>query len=271
MERIGTRAVSQVLDEAFGYMAANAHHLTMFFQDKVDTLCAFASEIYSMGYSATLFSKGNCSPSRFKYYGLNPDFLSDTQANAPAILCLHGDKGNQSCFLPLAKRLQGIASAVFTMNLGYDDDHPEIARTQLQNRIVEIKQRYQAKGKKHLDLIIIGHSKGAITGAEYAFCLETPKDIQVQKVISIAGRLRVWTNSWRQCPCPIASTVSGIYEQFRNKPTSSLHVISAEKDWLLPQEASKVGDNVYVVKRKSHLSVLFAQETHDKVIEIINK
>jgi len=49
-----------------------------------------------------------------------------------------------------------------------------------------------------------------------------------------------------------------------------LHVIAADKDWLVPMDAVLSSPNQnkqLIVKNRSHLSVLYADETEQKIIE----
>src|ERR1700722_6587123 len=106
------------------------------FNAVVDTIVAIATEIYTMvkcGIHQHLGKK-----SSFTHFGLNPEELDAEQAKLPALLCLHGDKGNQACFYPWVKKLtQG--RNVFTVNLDYDDNNPELHRKQLRRCIKKIK------------------------------------------------------------------------------------------------------------------------------------
>lgn len=95
----------------------------------------------------------------FHFYGLNPESLSETQAEHPPVLLLHGWLHNQSAWLPLAAYLKQhqYQGAVFTVNL---PDDPRQASSKdieiIQQKLEEIQALYPSMTTCY----IAGHSRG---------------------------------------------------------------------------------------------------------------
>jgi len=205
----------------------------------------------------------------FNFHGLNPQRILNP--SKPAILFLHGDRHNQSGVIPLAKYLRNAdVGAIFTVNLEYDELHPEHHRQQLIERILEIKALY---AQEELSLILVGHSKGAIEAAYLAFCEDRTPGVKIEKIISIAGRLKVVTSSFRSCHQNLVPLVHTVYRAIRRNFTVPLYNIAGDFDWNAPLEAMIVNNSrkhAYIAPNQSHMSILFAEETHKKVLEFIS-
>lgn len=233
----------------------------------VDIFLTAMRELYSMTYNSCILwfgLKRNCN-----FHGINPAKLSANRA----VLFLHGDNpSNQSSAFQLAKKLQraGIQN-VFTVNMRYDDNNPLVHEKQLADRLTGLWKLRPDKGR---DLVIdfIGHSKGGIEAVHYAACREQVRGVHIGKIITIASRLKVVPSERRSCPQPLRSRVNAVYEGLQRSTVILFNIAPARDwDWLVPLEASCVVDKskVHLVKNTSHLSVLFADETHQKVIEIL--
>ena len=233
------------------------------------TLVATVSEFYAMAYSTYIYRRGR--GTHFKYFGVNPDTLSDAQAKRPAILFLHGIFHNQSGILPAAKRFQeeGIGP-VFTVNLDYTAKR-EVYEKTLGEKIAQIQALYKAK-QKELQLTFLCHSFGASVAARYTYCQKPPKGITVTKIISIAGRL-VDVKSWfRGTPKNMQETLAEIAHSKHESPP--YHIIASDKDWRVPFDATKFftkGGEIFTSSKRSHLGILYATSTHDNVIQLLAK
>lgn len=208
---------------------------------------------------------------RFNFYGLNPQRI--LQQDKPAILFLHGDHHNQSAALPLASYLKETGvGAMFTVNLTYNDENSTPHRKQIFNRISEIKKLYE---QEELKIIIVGHSKGAIEGAHLAFCGQKIQGVHIEKVISIAGRLKVVPTRWRNCHPTLQPLVNKVHQAIISSPTTPiLYNIAGDSDWNAPIEAMVINDSSkhsHILRNHSHLSILFAKEAHEKVLAFIQE
>lgn len=207
----------------------------------------------------------------FNFYGLNPKHI--IQQDSPAILFLHGDKHNQSAALSLASYLKTASvGPIFTVNLDYNEENPAEHRKQLFEKIAYIKNLYT---QKELKLILIGHSKGAIEGAHLAFCDQKIQGVRIEKVISIAGRLKVVPARWRSCHPELQALVNKVYQAILSRPQKPLlYTIAGNSDWNAPIEAMLANDpsiRSHILPNHSHVSVLFAEEAHAKILEFIQE
>lgn len=207
----------------------------------------------------------------FHFHGLNPKHV--VKQEQPAILFLHGDRHNQSAALPLARYLENAnIGAMFTVNLEYNDENPDAHREKIVKKILKIKKIYN---QKELKLILAGHSKGAIEGAHLAFCAQKIQGVHIEKVISIAGRLKVVPGRWRNCHPTLQPLVNKVYQAIKNRPSEPvLYTIAGDSDWNAPIEAMLVSNSLkhsHTLRNHSHVSILFAKEAHEKVLEFIQE
>lgn len=235
---------------------------------------AFINSFYitfvAFAYSIMVFFLGK--RENFTYYGMNPKELTPEIACNDPVLLIHGRGGNQSCWLPLAKRLQkdGIAP-VYTLNLPQEN-----WKECLVAKIMEIRNQYSlVNGKDSVVRIhIIGHSLGAIYAVNYAFSGEDCLNgIRFGKIISIAGRLKVTKTRAQWIFRKFIPIINEAYKNLRKKlHLDNLYIIGGENDSLVPQEAIFVhhDDNKQLlVKDHGHLSVIYAPVTHDKIVSIL--
>lgn len=227
-----------------------------------------ARELKALAKTLLLYRIGQTK--NFNFHGLNPQRIPNP--HKPAILLLHGDKHNQSGMLPLAKYLsKADVGSLFTVNLDYSETYPAKHRHQLTTRILEIKELYD---QDELRLIIVGHSKGAIEAAHLAFCEDRTPGVKIEKIISIAGRLKVVNSSFRSCHQRLVPLIHKIYRAIKRNFTVPFYNIAGDLDWNAPVEAMIINDSskhACVIPNQSHMSILFAEETHKKVLEYISK
>lgn len=261
--------------------------ITTLFWDVINTGIAIATEFFAIGiYFPYLYLKGHSIP--FNDYGLNPIRLTSEQASLPAVLFLHGDKHNQSGAIPLAQKIdeyrkkmdvESQASKigpVFTINLNYDDDHPQIHKSQLIDRVAEIKTLYQEQTQdptKPFQLILVGHSKGAMEAGDYAYrhLPQHPEsEVEVTKVISLAGRLQCFLAGRRSCHSCLQEQVNAVYQAIKAHPEVELYTVVAGKDWIMHPDSSYIerhNEKCLYLENRSHLGVLCSSEALDQIVE----
>lgn len=249
------------------------HKLLHYIKQAYHSTTALAAEFYAIFiFNITHLNRGKVHP--YQFHGLNPETLTDEESKKPAILFLHGQGHNQSGALPLAKELNSAnISPVFTLNLYYDEKNPQTHEQLLRKRIHEIQTLYHEKGKQKVDLILVGHSRGGIEALNY-ICHEPPqKNLRIKAVITIASRLADVPSSLRGCPSRIKSLIQKIMKEKHKHHPILYHVVS-NKDWVVPLEAAisnKDNGHCHIVTNRSHMAILYAKETHDKVIEYIRQ
>lgn len=253
----GEAVVKSILSQTINQIALKTLKLTLTGMREAKALTK-AVLLYSCGRSEN-----------FHFYRLNPQQI--LQQDKPAILFLHGDQHNQSAALPLASYLKKAnVGPIFTLNLDYNDENPTVHRKQISERISVIKKLYN---QEELKLIIIGHSKGAIEGAHLAFCEQNIQGVSIEKVISIAGRLRVVPARFRNCHPSLQPLVNKIHQAILRAHTKPvLYNIAGDSDWNAPIEAMIVNGSLkrsHILPNHSHVSVLFAEEAHAKILEFI--
>lgn len=231
-------------------------------------LLTAAQEIKAL--TKTIFRYNYGKTAIFNIHGLNPKQIQNVKR--PAILFLHGDKHNQSAVLPFAEYLTKVKAetgSIFTVNLDYKEKDPSSYREVLKRKILEIKDLYN---QQELRLIIVGHSKGAIEGAHLAFCEDALPGVNIQKVISIAGRLKVVNSTFRSCHPDLVPLVMTTHRGIK-KNIGKLFNIAGDLDWNAPTEAMIINDSnehARIVKNHSHVSILYAEETQKAILEFIN-
>lgn len=229
------------------------------------------SAMFSSGFRKRL---GNVEA--FTYHGANPQSISETDAERPAIILVHGAQHNQSGWMPLIKKLhERKIGPVYTLNYTQ-----EKRQELLQKTIEKVKQQYQQKGKNP-SVILVGHSFGGTVVAEYFFGENQVVDVTVKKVIAIDARLKITNNA----PFPsmfedIIPIVNKLYDNIINsQEKEKLFTISAKRSWLMPLSASQIYENGQsilpetnrcIVEDCSHLSVLYSPKTEDKIIQWVS-
>ncbi|MES2122655.1 MAG: hypothetical protein V4492_07770 [Chlamydiota bacterium] len=175
----------------------------------------------------------------------------------PALLLLHGDQSHPFTLLHLADIAQEQGRAVFSVHLPYDDEHPERHRSLLSQSIDKIDQIIGARGGKLSNLVLAGHSRGAMEAANEAFAVNNPK---VSGVIAIAGRFKVISPSARPCRPSLEASVNALWEKIGHWNQSlrvPFYQIAAKKDWCMDPEASIVRtDHEHLYVDAGHLGVI---------------
>jgi len=192
---------------------------------------------------------------------IHGDIVCKADGRVPAILMLHGEHSHALTMLHLGDVAESKGRAVFSVNLPYDDVNPESHLSLLRQSINRIEQMITKKGGRLSDLILAGHSRGAIESAYTAYVENNPK---VRAVISLAGRFKVIEPSHRFCRESLRPTVNAVWEKVR--PSQILRVpfyqIAAAQDWCIDPEASIVRpDCPHQYVNASHLGVINHPDT----------
>ncbi len=196
---------------------------------------------------------------------IHGDVLPRQDGNVPAILLLHGEHGHPCTMLHLGDIAQAEGRAVFSVHMPYDDEQPENHRLLLKQCIDRINLIIEQKGGSLSNLLLVGHSRGAIEAADEAYVRNNPK---VNGVIALAGRLKVIDPSERPCRKTLEPTVDAIWNRLRHfdQPLRvPLYQIAANHDWCIDPEASIVRtdyDHRYV--DASHLCMINHPDTLEK-------
>lgn len=223
-----------------------------------------------------IFKKGRSAD--FSDYGSNPKSLTVEQAKKPATILLHGYGSNQGEWMPLLQSIneynhQANSSAsgpIFTL------EYPQAStKADLISKIEAIKELYLKAGQDHVEINLVGHSLGGITSADYAYDKDSwVKGTHVQKVISIAGRLKNieppnQTPYYGYCYLLLPFIDELWHTIEKNRGITHLYTIAAADDWLLPLESVLVGDNESentIVPNAGHALIGRKKETAQKVI-----
>lgn len=183
--------------------------------------------------------------------------IQQRPGNLPALLLLHGDHSHPLSMLHLADIAAKEGRAVFSVHLPYDDAHPEGHRSLLSQSIDKIQALIAEKGGRLSNLLLAGHSRGALEAAHEAFVVNNPK---VSGVIAIAGRFKVITPSERPCRLSLEASVNAVWEKIGNVNQHlrvPFYQIGATRDWCMDPETSIVRtDHKHLEVDTGHLGVV---------------
>lgn len=183
----------------------------------------------------------------FNFFGMNPLEITEEQSKKRPIVLLHGNYHDQSAWLSLAKSLKRHnLGPVYTVNLpngSLSDLDFEILRKKIQ----EIKRQYTRFNNNGIKIDLIGHSRGGTLAQLFA---------------------------WNQSPCHDIGRVILIGSVVDQKKMDSiapedlqrLYEITGKDDILVTDQSLCHGQNQEVVN-VGHLGLLYAKETHHRVIQ----
>ncbi len=195
--------------------------------------------------------------------GLNPSHLSEHQSTKTPTILLHGDFHNATAFYSLSERLRehnvGPLYVIEYSNL-------EDGLIKIQAIIDTIRAQYGRWDVPDVRVNLVGHSKGGIVAAE--FMRRSPE--QVDKVITVGSRIKpvgLLTFAYKKSRHALA----GLHGWLNANHHLPLYNIAAGRDWLVPQEAVLAGcpSRHTIVHGTSHLSVLYAKETIQRIADIL--
>lgn len=179
-----------------------------------------------------------------------------------AVLLLHGDHAHPFSMLHLGDIAEAKGRAVFSVSLPYDDLDPKSHRSLLQKSIRKIEKMIIAKGGTLSDLVLAGHSRGALEAANEAYVARNPK---IGSVVAIAGRFQVIEPSQMPCRESLKPSVNAVWERVHDtsqKLDVPFNQIAAMRDWCIDPEASIVRwDHNYRIVDAGHLGVIYHPDT----------
>lgn len=208
-----------------------------------------------------------------RWQGANPSKLKWNQMKNPALILIHGDDSNQGTWLPFieninkVKELYGINFNIFTIHYTRDN-----GIEQLQSKIRHIKNLYKDNNP---EIILIGHSYGALIASEYAY---TPtlhiKDTNITKIISIAGRLKNINPAYNIPYYDYAHEVLNYVHKIENLRQKNgnnviLYTMVGDKEWLIPQESCLVGKHKYIISDAGHVNIIILPDTALQIIKFL--
>lgn len=171
------------------------------------------------------------------------------------IILIPGSSGSPHYLAKLAHHLDSLKHAGPIYTYSYK------ARS-MEDGVEQLKRVLGECGGQSVDLI--GHSQGAMIACEYAY-VSNP-DVEVNQVVSIAGRLRpIGRIKWLYKK--LIPTIEAIEQA--EKPT--LATIAASHDWIVPQEAVLVAAPARqtTVQGTGHLSVVHHHDTWDTLSNLL--
>lgn len=188
-----------------------------------------------------------------------------------AVVFLHGDYGHPAAYYHLIQdALKNTSKAIFSMHLPYNDSTPpEEQCALLEKGINKMEHLFAERGGVLKYLTMVGHSKGAIESAHYAFHRlpqEENPSIVIDKVISIAGRLKCVPSEWGPCHPSLEPTLNEAYQGILKHPEVALYQIFGDRDSNAPAEAMAIRpgeDQCFPQKGEGHLSIVFSAKTRD--------
>lgn len=195
---------------------------------------------------------GNVPLNQFHHHDLNPPHLSYFDDPTVATLLIHGAGGNQGPWIPFAKLLkERDVGPIYTINVpkavsafNYHRDVQPKEHDAVRDRLRQIKQQYIDQGLKPPKIVIVGFSRGGDLGL--SVCDE---DRDIVKVIRIG---KVTSADELDSAC-----VNKLFE------------IEGRYDAICPWRSYLPDESQFEVLT-GHLGLIFAKETQEKVIEVIN-
>ncbi|GAB4226083.1 MAG: hypothetical protein Tsb0021_01730 [Chlamydiales bacterium] len=213
-------------------------------------------------------------------YGLNPlekdiPAASESDKIAKIILLANSLGSSEASALPIAKELsrRGITH-IFTVKLNQTDENP-VPLSDMVSRINEIVKMFQERGYEQVKIEVIGPSLGGITGTDCALQQKEvlPDNVEIQRVISIAARLKNVVNEDFAFFTgeDVLKEVARIYNKLCHGFNFSLYTIWGDQDKIVPKEAAHVQNNVDLettVAGWGHVGIVFAPETVQTVANL---
>ncbi len=202
----------------------------------------------------------------FDVYGLNPKVLSREQRKKNPVLLIHGNYHNPTAWLDLAEKLkEQYKGPVYTISLpnGGITSHDFAL---LNKKMKDICNQYQ--NTDSLSFNIIGHSRGGFLARATTWYEESsvtgeyscPKYSDsfckfVTKVITLGSPAE-------QSAIDILRTS----DPYLNK---RLYEITGEED-VLATDKSLLSENNHLIVKTGHLGLLYSDQVHKKIIQILN-
>ncbi|MCB1119331.1 MAG: alpha/beta hydrolase, partial [Chlamydiia bacterium] len=216
--------------------------ILLLFEESYHISFSTAREVSAFISSAALYPFGEFTPT--------PISLTEDRP----ILLIHGAGGNRATWYPLMQTLEKHQiGPLYSYNY-----HPKNRLSALKTALAEIRDQ----ATEDIEVILIGHSLGAITACEYALHPEWHvPGVKIHQIIAIAGRTSPHANRLHFCFEHLISPLTLIDDQCHTLP---LTCIDTDHDWLVPQ--CHRAEQTITIPNHSHLSLLFSQKTHHQII-----
>lgn len=207
-------------------------------------------------------------------YGVNPSSLPPPAfagATAKVALLLAGQGGHPSCFLPLAKELQGVGlTAVHTVDL-LREQGERLPIMSLVRRVTDLTQGYLSTGYAGVDFAFVGHSMGALAASQVIWGGESaPKGARFSLLISLAGRLRYLANDFAWFCESERPAIEHTFQALSQDPHRvALYTLWGDRDAIVPKSSALVPDYAresQEVRGWGHGGIVFAQEAHRHIV-----
>ena len=187
-------------------------------------------------------------------------------------LILHGLYSHPLVMIDLAEMAQKTnLGPVFSFYVVYDEANLDFHRSLLRKAIDKIEEILGGKDCALKNVVLVGHSMGAIEAAYLAF---VEKDKRISAVISIAGRLKVVESIHSPCRESLKDSLHKIYRECQSNPNISLYQIVGRHDWNASLEATLIRKNstcYHIVEEAMHFNILFCKDMRRKFPEFLQK
>jgi pimeloyl-ACP methyl ester carboxylesterase len=212
-------------------------------------------------------------------HGLNPVKIKNAQQinqTAKIVLLLHGAGAHQSSFVPMAKKLsEAKIENIFTVSLQQSNKDPIPVAT-LAIRINELSLKYLQQGYGNVDFALVGHSLGALAASKYIWREVHPiTPWKISAMISIAGRLKYVQNKFSWFCEDVKPEIERTYNAISQSPNKvRLYSIWGDGDAIVPKQSAHIqgeSSREYTVKGWGHGGIVFAPDTHQKVVSWIQE
>lgn len=181
------------------------------------------------------------------------------------IYCVHGTADRTNSFSLIAERIKDALSTdvkgihIITFNNRFSGASIHDFTKQLAERI---------KQNKDTNIILMGHSRGALVATEYALNFAAIDEVYIDSVVNICGPFRgsyaAWPLSYISASVSEMQTDSDYLKNLSAQIAESTlrcFYVGAESDYLVtgdafvPYHMNKSGENVLQLDRHGHLSI----------------
>lgn len=194
----------------------------------------------------------------FNFYNLNPNSITEKQAEKRPLLLLHGDYHNQSAWLSFAEKIKGSnLGPVYTVNLPNGNisiNDYEI----IHKKILLIKSQYKHHGQDNIKIDLIGHSRGGILAHRMAWTtLNVDGEIYWNRSDDIGKIIKIGSVLSQE----EINHITRVDPNFSHR----LYEITGQYDALL-KDVSLCLPNHQVIVSRGHLGLLYSDYVHQLIM-----
>lgn len=256
---IWERVIHTVQSIFYGIVARLVYFLRYYdWRQTANVVATLLAETRSAFFAGYWSLSGN--EKTFQYYGLNPTILTAEEKEKPAILLLHGKGSNQSVWVELAKTFQkeGVPN-VFTLN-SHDGELTDEDIPLFEAKLKEISRLYDGKTP---EVIVIGHSRGA----EFSLfaCLQ-PSTFKLEE--GYCTQLEKWERFRPEIRMMIRLGSPMLQEEreaLTEEMLAKIFEIDGLRDLIIPDRSL----NPYYQADCGHLELIYSQEVHKKILQLV--